>query len=156
MSMTNNDIMKRLRYALRLDDATMMKMFSLVGGQVTLDELLAMLKNEEEEGYANCSDKNLSLFLDGLIVIRRGRKDDGKGPRPLDLNLDNNLILKKLRIAMNFKDDDMISTLTAAGAEVSKSELNALFRKQGHRNYQECGDQFLLNFIKGLELRFQK
>jgi len=154
--MTNNDVLKRLRYALRIDDRTMLECWFLMDTAVSSAELLAMLRNEEEEGYLNCSDKNLSLFLDGFIISRRGRKEGGAAPRSVDLNLNNNLILKKLRIAMNYRDDDMIQTMAAAGVQISKSELNALFRNPDHRNFQECGDQFLRNFIKGLEVRFRK
>ena len=64
--------------------------------------------------------------------------------------LTNNDILKKIRVALELKDDDIVSILKLADFEVSKTELNALFRKPDHPNYKECGDQLLRNFLNGL------
>ena len=62
----------------------------------------------------------------------------------------NNDIFKKLRIAFNMKDTDIIETLGKVGFVISKSEINALFRSKSHRNYKACGDQLLRNFLDGL------
>jgi len=64
--------------------------------------------------------------------------------------LTNNDILKKLRVALELKDDDIVHILKLAEFEVTKSELAALFRKPDHPNYKECGDQLLRNFLNGL------
>jgi uncharacterized protein YehS (DUF1456 family) len=64
--------------------------------------------------------------------------------------LTNNDILKKLRIALELKDDDIIHILKLADFTVTKSELSALFRKDDHPNYVACGDQLLRNFLQGL------
>jgi len=150
--MTNNEVLKRLRYALQLKDHDLIAMLAESGLTVTPETLAAWFKQEDEEGYAVCDDRSFAGLLDGLIVARRGRQENADGkPRPPETQLNNNLILKKLRIALNFREDEMIKTLANAGVTLSKSELNALFRRPGHRNYQECGDQFLRNFIKGLE-----
>lgn len=154
--MTNNDILRRLRYALNLRDSTMIEIFKLSDHEIEQSGLSALLKKEDEEGYADCSDKVMELFLDGLIVYRRGRKetkpDQAKKQGPI---LTNNSILKKLRIALELKEDDMLEILELGDVDISKSELNALFRKEGHRNYKECGDQFLRNFLKGLAIRYR-
>jgi uncharacterized protein YehS (DUF1456 family) len=68
----------------------------------------------------------------------------------------NNTILKKLRIALELKEDDMLGILKLSDVAVSKAELSAFFRKEGQKNYKECGDQFLRNFLKGLTLRYRK
>ncbi|MBE9504644.1 MAG: DUF1456 family protein [Proteobacteria bacterium] len=65
----------------------------------------------------------------------------------------NNTILKKLRIALELKDTDIIEILKLADFEISKSELSALFRKEDHKNYKECGDQILRYFLDGLIIR---
>jgi uncharacterized protein YehS (DUF1456 family) len=65
----------------------------------------------------------------------------------------NNDILKKLRIALELRDTDIIEILKLADFEVSKSELSALFRKEDHPNYKECGDQLLRRFLNGLIIR---
>ena len=64
--------------------------------------------------------------------------------------LTNNDILKKLRVALNLKDDDIIKILKLADFEISKTELSAIFRKDDHPNYRPCGDQLLRNFLNGL------
>ena len=62
----------------------------------------------------------------------------------------NNDILKKLRIALKLRDEDIIQILNLAEFTVSKGEISALFRAEDHPNYKECGDQFLRNFLNGL------
>ena len=62
----------------------------------------------------------------------------------------NNDILKKLRIALELKDTDIIEILRLADFEVSTSEVNALFRNPENKNYRECGDQLLRRFLDGL------
>ena len=67
--------------------------------------------------------------------------------------LSNNDILWKLRIALKLKDSDIIEILKFANFEISKPELSALFRRQDHPNYMECGDQILRRFLDGLIIR---
>jgi uncharacterized protein YehS (DUF1456 family) len=64
--------------------------------------------------------------------------------------LTNNDILKKLRVALELKDEDIIHILKLNNFEITKSELSALFRKEDHPNYKPCGDQLLRNFLNGL------
>ena len=64
--------------------------------------------------------------------------------------LTNNDILKKIRVALELKDEDVVKILKLAEFNISKSELNALYRKPDHPNYKECGDQLLRNFLNGL------
>jgi uncharacterized protein YehS (DUF1456 family) len=154
--MTNNDILRRLRYALNISDSEARGIFKLSGYEIDQSNLTALLKKEDEEGYVVCSDKVMKLFLDGLIVHKRGRKEikPGQEEKP-DSPLTNNAILKKLRIALELKEADMIGILKLADADISTSELTALFRRQGHKNYKECGDQFLRNFLKGITVRYR-
>ncbi|MBP7585155.1 MAG: DUF1456 family protein [Spirochaetes bacterium] len=155
--MNNNDILKRIRYALNIGNAGMKVIFGLAGHIVTEAEILDMMKSEGEAGYVECGDRVLGLFLDGLIVQRRGRREPSPGtPDVTNVRLTNNLVLKKLRIALGFTDDDIVETLKLAGFEITKSELSALFRKKGHRNYKPCGDQVVKKFLLGLTLRFRK
>ena len=62
----------------------------------------------------------------------------------------NNDIFKKLRVALKLKDDDILGILNLVDFKISKSELGAIFRKDDHPNYKECGDQLLRNFLNGL------
>ncbi len=154
--MTNNDILRRLRYALEIKDATMIEIFKLSEYEIVQSNLTDLLKKEEEKGYVECSNEVMELFLDGLIIHKRGKSEMLPGQEEKqNLPLTNNSILKKLRIALKFREDEMLSTLKLAGMSLSKSELSALFRKEGQRHYKECGDQLLRNFLKGLTTRFR-
>lgn len=62
----------------------------------------------------------------------------------------NNDILKKLRVALKLRDEDIISILNLVNFTITKSEVNAFFRAEDHPNYKECGDQILRNFLNGL------
>lgn len=64
--------------------------------------------------------------------------------------LTNNDIFKKLRVAHKLRDDDIVKIFALVDFKVTKSELGAIFRKEDHPNYKECGDQFLRNFLNGL------
>lgn len=154
--MTNNDVLRQLRYALNIDDSTMIAIFKLAGHEIEQANLASLLKKEDEEGFANCGDAVLGYFLDGLILHKRGRKENRPGEkRRSGSQLTNNAILKKLRIALELKEDDMLAILGLADVNISKSELTALFRKEGHKNFKECGDQFLRKFLKGLSIRYR-
>lgn len=155
--MNNNDILRRVRYALDISNPGMIDIFKLAGCTLELPTLLKLLKKEEEEEFISCSNPLLSFFLDGLIMHKRGKRESAgeQAPKP-DASLNNNAILKKLRIALDFKEDDMLATMKLAGVVISRSELSALFRNKGHKHYKECGDQFLRNFLNGLTVRFRE
>jgi uncharacterized protein YehS (DUF1456 family) len=152
--MNNNDILRRVRYALDISNPGMIDIFKLSGCTLELPTLLKLLKKEEEDEFISCSNPLLSFFLDGLIIKRRGKREtaDEQAPKP-DAGLNNNAILKKLRIALDFKEEDMLSVMALAGVKISKAELSALFRNKGHKHFKECGDQFLRNFLQGLTIR---
>lgn len=149
--MTNNDILRRLRYALNLNGITMAEIYALAGYEIGPAGVLKFLKKDDEPGFVACDDTVMTLFLDGLIVYKRGRQDQSGMVKQV-VPLTNNLILRKLRIALELKDEDMLAILKQADVNISKSELSAMFRTAGHRNYKECGDQFMRNFIRGLTL----
>ena len=73
----------------------------------------------------------------------------------MEKRITNNLVLKKLRVAFELRDEDMHRAFDDAGLPVSKPELSALFRQPEHRNYRACGDQMLRNFLKGLTMRLR-
>lgn len=62
----------------------------------------------------------------------------------------NNDVLKKLRVALQLRDDDIIEILSLVDFRITKTELSAFFRAEDHPNYKECGDQILRNFLNGL------
>jgi uncharacterized protein YehS (DUF1456 family) len=155
--MNNNDVLRRLRYALDISNPVMIEIFQISGCTLEQPTLIKLLKKEEEEDFISCSNPLLSFFLDGLIIHKRGRKESAETGAPkADASLNNNAILKKLRIALDLKEDDMLALMALAGVKISKSELSALFRNKGHKHYKECGDQFLRNFLQGLTIRYRK
>ena len=152
--MTHNDILRRIRYALDISNPKMVDIFSLAGQRLELSDLDGLLKKDGEAGFIECSSDQMAFFLDGLIVQRRGQKEPLPGNQAnSDVSFTNNSILKKLRIALDLKEDDMISIMQLVDVVISKSELSALFRNKVHKNYKVCGDQFLRNFLKGLTIR---
>lgn len=151
--MINNDVLRRLRYAFDLNDVAMISMFAAGSAIILREELLAWLKKETDQGFVELDDSRLDSVLDGLILARRGPQERAPGQLPPPkVTLTNNVILRKLKIAMNFKEDDMIRTLALADYKISRGELSALFRQKGHKNYRPCGDQVIRNFLTGLSI----
>jgi uncharacterized protein YehS (DUF1456 family) len=149
--MTNNDILRRIRYIFDFNDAKMMAIFGLADHKVTRDEISSWLKSDDDPALIPCSDTQLAIFLNGLINDKRGRKE-GALPEP-EKKLTNNNILNKLKIALNLKAEDVLAILHLAGFQLSKHELSAFFRKPSHKHYRECKDQILRNFLQGLQIK---
>jgi len=149
-----NDVFRRLRYALGLNNSATISLCKLMDYELDESYLTNMMKREEEDGFMPCRDKILCIFLDALIIKNRG-KQDGSQPHYLTSGqrLTNNEIMRKIKIAMNYQQDDMLAILESIDFRVSKGELTALFRKPDHRSYRECGDQLLRNFLKGMVKR---
>lgn len=149
--MLNNDILRSVRFILNISDKRMLAILQHVEPYAD-DDFAALLKKDDEDGFDSCSDELLSAFLDGLIIERRGRRDDAPLPPPA-LRLNNNDILKKLRVAFELKQEDIEALIARTGFQVSSAEVGALFRKPSHKNYRVCGDQFLRYLLKGLAMK---
>ncbi|MDF7808637.1 DUF1456 family protein [Pontiellaceae bacterium B12219] len=149
--MTNNDTLRRLRYALNINDAQAAELFTLAGRETKDEEVSTWLKREDEPGYAALKDSDLCRFLDGLIIQKRGPHPSGKAPQPVEF-LSSNEILKKLRIALEMKEEDVLAVFQKAEFNVTKAELGSFFRKSGHRNYRKVPEQVLRKFIHGLSI----
>ena len=150
--MTNNDFLRRLRYALNIKDNIMVQIFKKGNIIVTREDVIDYLKKDTDDGFKKLSNNDLISFLDGLIIQKRGKKEDGT-PVPkikVTKNNLNNILLRKLRIALAFKSYDMIRIFKLGGIEISEGELSALFRREDHKNYKECGDKYIRVFLKGL------
>ncbi|MFD0828519.1 DUF1456 family protein [Neobacillus sp. M.A.Huq-85] len=171
MSMTNNDILIRLRYALDIKNTDMVEIFKLGGIELTKEEVLKVLTKskddyndgdiEEDENTIKCNNFMFESFLNGLIIFKRGKQDSkpGQPERPAmtikDHGSVNNVLLKKLKIALSLTSEDMIEILEDAGVTITKGELSALLRKEGHKNYKVCGDKYARNFLKGLAIQYR-
>ncbi|HHW37543.1 MAG TPA: DUF1456 family protein [Bacillales bacterium] len=162
--MDNNDILIRLRYALEIKNKEMAEIFKLGGEDVSVPEVIKILtkSDEDEDGISDqikCNNSMLDSFLNGLIIYKRGKQEPKPGqpdtpPEPKSANV-NNLLLKKVKIALALTTEDMLAIFDEAGITVTKGELGALLRKEGHKNYKECGDKFARNFLKGLAIKYR-
>lgn len=157
----NNYCLRRIRYALNLNDKALLDIFALASYKLTPSELKNYLLKEEQKGYVELPDYLLIIFLDGLIISKRGLRE---GEEPLSqaervtqskrFKLNNNTIVNKIKIALSLNTDALISMLELADFRVSKSEMSAFFRKPDHRNYRECGNQLLRNLLTGMTNHF--
>ncbi|MBP1755083.1 MAG: hypothetical protein H6Q59_1481 [Firmicutes bacterium] len=173
--MNNNDILIRLRYALDIKDIDMLEIFKLGGISVTREELQRMLlkpKNtmnpisEEEEFVAaddmkRCNNYMLESFLNGFITFKRGKQEPQPGEPEKqaylikDNKAVNNVLLKKLKIALSLTGEDMLEIFKITEVNLSNGELSALLRREGQRNYKECGDRYIRHFLKGLAIKYR-
>lgn len=151
--MTNNDILRRIRYTFDLKDSTMVDIFALADYEVTGEQVVGWLKKEEDSEFLKMMDRELAVFLNGFINFKRGKRD-GQQPEP-ESRLNNNKVFQKLRIALNLKADDILDVLKVVDLHLSQHELSAFFRKPGSSNYRECKDQVLRNFLLGVQLQLR-
>lgn len=151
--MNNNDILRRIRYTFDFNDTKMIEIFGLADCKVTRAEISNWLKKEDDPGYHEMNDNQLAIFLNGFINVRRGKKD---AQQPIPENrLNNNIIFRKLRIALNLKDDEILEILGLMDVNISKHELSAFFRNPNQSQYRPCQDQVLRNFLFGMQKKFR-
>ena len=150
--MTNNDVLRRLRYTFNFNDQKVMAIFSAGDLTVTRDQISNWLKKEEDPAYVNCPDTTFAAFLNGFINERRGKKEGE--PAKAEKRLNNNIILTKLKIAFNLKAEDIIAMLESVDFRLNKPELSAFSRKPDHKNYRECKDQVLRNLLQAIDKKF--
>ncbi|WP_085505245.1 DUF1456 family protein [Thalassobacillus devorans] len=171
--MDNNDILIRLRYALDIKDQDMVEIFKLGGEDFTKEEVSKILTKSddsyeedvenasENDDHIKCTNSMLESFLNGLITFKRGPQEPKPGqPNKSDRSIKNhssvnNVMLKKVKIALKLTSEDIIDILDEAGVTITKGELSALLRKEGHKNYKECGDKYARNFLKGLTIKYR-
>ncbi len=151
--MTNNDVLRRVRYVFDFNDSKMIAVFKLADYQVTREQISDWLKKDDDPAYKSCSDIQLAIFLNGFIIEKRGKKD-GPQPEP-EKKLNNNIIFRKLKIALNLKNEDVLEMLGLADLRISKHELSAFFRRADHKHYRVCKDQILRNFIQGMQVKYR-
>lgn len=130
----------------------MLSLFALANFPAIWEQINAWLKKEDDPACQACRDTQLAAFLNGFIIEKRGKKE---GPQPApETCLTNNVILMKLRIALNLKAEDVLEIMTLADMPISKHELSAFSRKPEHKHYRECKDQLLRNFLKGVQIKY--
>lgn len=150
--MLNNDILRSLRYILQTNNQELIRLLTLAEADATPEQMVAWLHKEDEEGYQRCPDIILSCMLNGLIYDKRG-KDESAPPLAVERRVNNNVVLKKLRIAFSLKTDDILAIVTEQQFRISMPEITAMMRAPEHKNFRECGDQFMRYFLRGLAAR---
>lgn len=167
--MNNNDRLLRLRYAIDLKDSDLIKAFELGGVPLTKEEARAVLTKvqDKHEGDAekNVYEKALNnqvfdAFLNGLILLARGpQKEKPAGiavQQSKDIKHINNVLLKKLKIALSMTTEDILAIFAEVELYPSKGEIGAFLRKEGQRKFKPCGDKYMRNFLKGLGIYNRK
>lgn len=151
--MDNNGIFRRIRYALDLNNAKMVDLFELANHKVDNTQIKSWLKKEDDPALVEMPDVMLATFLNGLIIDRRGKRE-GAPPVP-EKELTNNIVLKKLKIALNLKTDDMLEIFESIDKSISAHELSAFFRNPNQSKYRTCNDQYLRFFLKGVQQKYR-
>lgn len=164
--MDNNDILIRLRYAMEIKNKEVAEIFKLGGLDIAVPDVVKIFTKSDENDAENgnqikCNNSMLDSFLNGFIIFKRGKQEPKPGQADAPersvkerANV-NNLLLKKVKIALALTTDDMLEIFEKAGITVSKGELGAFLRKEGHKNYKECGDKYARNFLKGLAVQYR-
>lgn len=145
--MTNNQILQEILNAIDFDIKQALQCFKKVDKKVSFEDVSDVLKTEDEENFIYLSDEALLMFLDGLIKLLRGPSDN----KPAKAYLTNNLILKKLRVAYNLKEEDILNIFSLSDIELTKSQLGSYFRKDTHPNFKKLSFSKLRKFLKGLK-----
>lgn len=151
--MNNNDILRRVRYTFEFNDSKMIDLFVLGGYQVTRAQISDWLKKEDDPAFQELSDTYLAVFLNGLIIEKRGKKNEEQ-PTP-EKRLNNNIIFRKIKIALSLKDEDILELFSLVKFRISKHELSAFFRNPAQEQYRPCEDQILRNFLHGMQLKYR-
>ncbi|PLX10504.1 MAG: DUF1456 domain-containing protein, partial [Marinilabiliales bacterium] len=108
------------------------------------------LKKDDHPEFKGILDYQLATFLNGLIINKRGKQE--KIPEP-EKKLNNNIVFKKLKIALKYRDEDILEVFKLVDLRISKTELSAFFRNPKQNQYRPCKDQFLRNFLQGLQIK---
>lgn len=152
--MNNNDILRRLRYAFDYSDQKMVEVFNHTDFPVTKEDVSSWLRKDDAPDFQKLKNVQLASFLNGLIIEKRGKRE-GEQPKP-EKQLSRNIILLKLKIALNLKSEEILEILLLSDFRLSKHELSAFFRRPDHKHYRECKDQVLRNFLNGLQIKHRQ
>ena len=145
-----NDILFKIKTALSLSEEEMIKAYALVDYTMNKERLKNILKRRQDEDYEEATYEELGIFLDGLVRLKRGVSDKVVTSDEA-VALSNNLIMKKLRVALELKEPELIIIFALAEINLSKRQIGSLFRKEGTKNFKEASDELLMAFIEGLD-----
>ena len=149
MLVSTNEILYRIQKALSLSIDEMLEAYKLEAYDMEASHLESLLKRRQDKGFMLCSYEELGVFLDGLVTLKRGPSPQKS--KNDEVALTNNLILKKLRIALQLKEAETEIIFGLADIELTKQQLASLFRKEEHKNFKPCSDELLIAFLTGLD-----
>lgn len=149
MTIDTNDILYRIKKALNLTTKNIIEIYRLEEYDMDLAHLKKLLKRRKDRDFERCSYQELGIFLDGLVTLKRGKSPNPKSDEVVELT--NNLIIKKLRVAQELKESEIEIIFALADRQLTKQQLSSLFRKENHKNFKICSDELLLAFLEGLD-----
>jgi uncharacterized protein YehS (DUF1456 family) len=149
MLIQTNEILYRIQKALNLTNSDIVEAYKLESYGMKESHLESLLKRRQDKDFMLCSHEELGVFLDALVTLKRGPSPKKQNNEEVELT--TNLILKKLRIALELKEAETEIIFGLADVELSKQQLASLFRKEGHKNFKECSVELLMAFIEGLD-----
>lgn len=147
--MQTNEIVNKTIEAIGLNIDDLLEIYRLVDYKIDTDSIGKWSLSPDDDNFLLCSYEDLGNFLDGLIILKRGASADEKRADEI-VELTNNLILKKLRVALNLKEHDIEIIFALGEISLTKQQLSSLFRKETHRNFKVCSDELLMAFLDGL------
>ena len=148
--MNTNDILYKITKALSLSQDDILEIYKLEKYPMTQQRLDSLLKRKYDKDFELCSYEELGVFLDGLITYKRGQSPN-KTSDDEAVELNNNLILKKLRVALELKEFEVDLILKLVDVELTKQQIKSLFRNPVHKNFKLCPDELLMVFLDGLD-----
>jgi len=132
----------------------MIELFELGNREVNRAEISDWLKKDNDPDFQSLNDQMFATFLNGLIIEKRGKRE---GPEAIpERVLNNNIILKKLKIALNLRTDDIVYMFRVIDKKISEHELSAFLRNPKQDKYRVCNDQYLRNFLNALQKEFRE
>jgi uncharacterized protein YehS (DUF1456 family) len=146
--MKTNEIFYKIQQALSLKPEEIVSIFAQMEYPLTKEAIVARLVRYTDKSFQECSYEELGIFLDGLIAFKRGEilhKEEK------EVVLTNNLILKKLRIALELKESEIEIIFALVDIILTKQQIKSLFRKEEHKNFKICSDALLFSFLEGLD-----
>jgi uncharacterized protein YehS (DUF1456 family) len=150
---SNNEILRRLRFTFDFKDHQMVEILAIAGKRLEIEEVAGWLKREDNEEYATMEDIDLAYFFNGFITLRRGKKP-GLHPAPEKV-MNNNLVYIKLKIALKLKDTDIVELMKTAGYKIGKHDLSAFIRNPSLPQYRICHDHFIRNFLHSIDVKYR-
>ena len=149
--MKNREILIGIVEAMSLTNEQVQECLTFGNNPISDDELNLILSDNESE----CLLEILEAFLNGIITFKRGPKEETSSKKkkiaPLSRKGINNVVMKKLKIALNLTNDDLVDVFSLVPYHISRGDLTTFFRKEGHKHYKKVDDHLLSRFFIGIE-----